>query len=113
MFTLSSSNHFFLYSAPTDMRKSFDGLSGLVTNKLKGDPRSGAVFIFINKRGNKIKLLHWEAGGYVLYYKRLEKGTLERPLFKSNSGEITWPELMMIVEGISLEKVKRRRRYTG
>jgi transposase len=113
MFTLSSSNEFFIYSEPSDMRKSFDSLSGLVLNKMKGNPRSGQVFIFINKPRNKIKLLHWETGGYVLYYKRLEKGTLEMPLFKDGSRQISWSELMMIVEGISLQKVEKRVRFSG
>ncbi len=72
MFTLSSNNRFHLYSQPTDMRKSFNGLSGLVENELERTPLSGEVFLFINKRRDKIKLLHWGAGGYTLYYKQLE-----------------------------------------
>lgn len=71
MFTLSSQHRFLLYSQPVDMRKSFDGLSGLIENKLSANPRSGDVFIFLNKGRDKIKLLHWEGSGYTLYYKRV------------------------------------------
>lgn len=94
------------------MRKSFDGLTGLVQSKLKRDPSSGEVFVFINKRRDKIKLLHWEEGGFVLYYKRLEKGTLELPDIEKETTQITWPQLMMIIEGISLKDVARRERFS-
>ena len=73
MFTLSETHRFLLYNQPTDMRKSFDGLSGLVKNQLAADPRSGDVFLFINKNRDKIKLLHWSGSSYTLYYKRLER----------------------------------------
>ncbi|QGY42533.1 IS66 family insertion sequence element accessory protein TnpB [Maribellus comscasis] len=66
MFALSSENQFHLYSQPTDMRKSFDGLSGLVQNILGRNPCNGDVFIFINKRRDKVKLLHWQ--GPRLYF---------------------------------------------
>jgi transposase len=68
-----------MYSQPTDMRKSFDGLSGLVVSQLEQNPMSGDVFIFVNKPRNRIKLLRWEHDGFVLFYKRLEKGTFELP----------------------------------
>jgi len=62
------------------MRKGFDGLSGLVHSELGRRPVSGEVFIFVNHQRDKIKMLHWEQGGFVLYYKRLERGTLELPI---------------------------------
>jgi len=74
MFALSSTNKFHLYSEPTDMRKSFDGLSGLIRDSLGRNPLNGEVFMFINKRRDKIKLLHWQGISFTLYYKRLEKG---------------------------------------
>jgi transposase len=115
MFSLTSSYRYFFYSLPTDMRKSFDGLQGLVQNKLRRDPASGEVFVFVNKRRNRIKLLHWEAGGFVLYYKRLEKGTVELPEMSGKSGrpgeEISWSYLVMIVEGISVKGIKKRERF--
>ena len=112
MFSLTSSHQFYLYTAPTDMRKSFDGLQGLVQNKLRRRVTSGEVFVFINKRRDRIKLLHWEPGGFVLYYKRLEKGTFELPRTRQESCPLTWSQLMLIIEGISVKYIKKRPRYS-
>ena len=65
MFSLTSSHRYYMFSEPTDMRKSFDGLCGLVNSQLQLDPSNGGVFVFINKRRDRIKLLHWEQGGFV------------------------------------------------
>ncbi len=113
MFSLTSSFSYYLYREPTDMRKSFDGLSGLVQGQLHRNPTSGEVFIFINRLRNKVKLLRWEQGGFILYYKRLESGTFELPRFKIDavSCQMTWTSLMLMVEGISIEKSKRRKRF--
>ncbi|MBK9291935.1 MAG: IS66 family insertion sequence element accessory protein TnpB [Bacteroidetes bacterium] len=78
MFSITSARYF-LYLEPTDMRKSFDGLCGLVTSKLGQNPMSGDLYIFINKPRNCIKMLRWEPGGFVLFYKRLEQGRLQLP----------------------------------
>ena len=75
MFALTASQRFFLYSQAVDMRKSFDGLSGIVTTGMGKDVLSGDVYVFIGKSRDKSKLLVWEKAGFVLYYKRLEKGT--------------------------------------
>lgn len=95
------------------MRMSFNGLCGIVQSRMIRNPLSGEVFIFINKRRDHMKLLHWEYGGFILYYKRLESGTFELPIH--NTGEpalpVYWPQLMMMVEGISLQYVKTRKRY--
>lgn len=112
MFSLTSSHRFLLYSPPVDMRKSFDGLAGIVASKLDRNPTSGEVFVFINKSRDKIKLLHWEEGGFVLYYKRLEKGTFELPGKDETSSRITWSQLMMIIEGISLRNVEKKKRFS-
>ena len=113
MFALSSNNHFRLYSKPTDMRKSFDGLSGLVQNTLGCNPCNGDVFIFINKRRDKIKLLHWQGISFMLYYKRLEKGTFELPLYDSTVGSIAldYTKLVMIIDGLSIKNIQKRKRY--
>ena len=87
MFTLSTSNRFHLYSQPTDMRKSFDGLSAVVQNALGSNPLNGDVFIFINRRRDKIKLLHWQGISFTLYYKRLEEGTFEVPTYDPEAEE--------------------------
>ena len=95
------------------MRKGFDGLSGLVSRELGGEPASGAVFIFINRRGDRIKLLRWEPGGYVLYYKRLERGRFHLPLRAAGSKSLSlgYAELAMLIEGVSIENTKRSGRY--
>jgi len=113
MFSITSSNRFFLYSQPTDMRKSFDGLCGLVRSKLGQDPMSGDVYIFIGTRKDAIKLLHWEQGGFVLYYKRLEQGTFDLPNngTESSSKHVSWPSLVLLIEGIRVEKYRQKPRF--
>jgi transposase len=113
MFSLNSSVRYYLYQGATDMRNSFDGLSGIVRSRLGKDPLSGDVFIFINKQRNLIKLLKWEAGGFELYYKRLERGTLELPKAEKDARycQVRWPVLVMMVEGISIKKIIQRKRY--
>jgi transposase len=108
----SSSQRFFLYRQATDMRRSFSGLSGIVTNELQKPLTTGDVFIFINKPRNSIKLLVWDRNGFVIYYKRLEEGTFEIPAGDEKSVVIKWDELVMMLEGISLKSVQRRKRYT-
>ena len=113
MLSVSSAYRYYLYRGQADMRKSFDGLSGMVRNELQKDPLSGEVFIFINKRRNQVKILLWEGDGFSLYYKRLEKGTYELPLWKEQtpSVELRSDELMLILQGISLKSVQRRKRF--
>ena len=114
MFALTAENTFHLYSHPADMRKSFDALSGLVRNNLGYNPVSGEVFIFINKSRDKIKLLHWQGSGYLLYYKRLEQGTFELPRYDASVGSITlsYAQLVMIMDGLSIKNLQNRMRYT-
>lgn len=100
---------YFIYRNGCDMRKGYDGLSGLVRNEWKRDPLSGDIFIFLSKQRNKIKLLHWQNDGFVIYSKRLEKGTFELP--KNNSIEITAHQLQFILDGIYLSSIKKRMRY--
>lgn len=113
MFALSTHQRFHLYRHPTDMRKSFNGLSGLVRNKMSKDPLDGSAYIFLNRRGDRIKILVWETGGFTLYYKLLERGTFQRPalLEDQQSSAVTWQQLMLIVQGIELQSVKHRKRY--
>ena len=75
---------------------------------------SGEVFIFINRRRDRIKLLRWEPGGFVLFYKRLESGTIEIPYFSSdrNYCQMSWSDLMLMIEGISLKHIRKRKRYS-
>ncbi|MEI7526712.1 MAG: IS66 family insertion sequence element accessory protein TnpB [Mariniphaga sp.] len=112
MFSLGSARYF-LYREPTDIRKSFDGLCGLVSSRLGQNPMSGDVFIFINKPRNRMKLLKWEPGGFVLFYKRLESGTFELPVVQkpTQSQTIDYGELAMMITGISMKYAKKRRRF--
>ena len=95
------------------MRKGFDSLSGLVTMQLQMNALSGAVFIFLNKKRNQVKLLLWEGDGFSMYYKRLEKGTYELPDYRDNKSQvnITSQQLQLVLQGISLQSVRKRKRY--
>ena len=94
------------------MRKGFDSLSGIVSSHMQMNALSGSVFIFINKKHNQVKLLLWEGDGFSLYYKRLEEGTFELPeADKNESLSISNQQLQLILQGISLKSVRRRKRY--
>lgn len=103
-----------MYRNATDMRNGFDGLCGLVKNEFKMNPMSGDVFIFFSRRRDRIKLLHWQGDGFAIFQKRLEKGTYEVPVFNSekNHFEISTQQLLLIMEGISLHSIKKRRRFS-
>ena len=93
------------------MRKSFNGLSGLVCNELGREPTSGDVFVFLNRNRTHLKLLHWERGGFVLYYKRLERGSFTPPDLKEYQTSFTWTQLVLMIEGITVEKSVQKLRY--
>ena len=95
------------------MRKSFDGLSGLVNNVLGRNPLHGDVFIFINKRRDKVKLLHWQGVGFALYYKRLEKGTFELPRYDRTvkSIALSYTQMVMILDGPTVGNIHKRKQY--
>ena len=114
MFSLNERNRYFLYRSATDMRKGFDGLSGVVRNDLGMDPLSGDVFIFLNRRRTHMKLLVWEDSGFVVYYKRLERGRFEYPNMDGPSRGIviSWRQLILIIQGIELKSVRQRRRFS-
>ncbi len=117
MLHLSTSCTYYLYNGETDMRKGFDSLSGIVASQMQGNVLSGAVFIFINRKRNQVKLLLWEGDGLSLYHKRLEKGTYELPATTNASSAIIisaqsrWLSGQLILQGISLQKVHFRTRF--
>lgn len=113
MFSLNESHRFHLCTSPVDLRKGFDSLSGLVMEYMGGNPTGGNVFIFINKSRTSIKLLHWERGGLVVYHKRLESGRFTLPVYDEagRSFPLHWHDLVLLIEGISLEKVRYGKRY--
>ena len=112
MFSITSARYF-LYRETTDIRKGFDGLSGMVSGQLGQNPMSGDVFIFVNRQRNRIKLLRWEPGGFVLFYKRLEKGTFELPASQKTGNTLTldYGELAMLITGISMRNANMRKRF--
>lgn len=99
----------FIATKPMDMRKSFDGMAALVTNTLKKDIFSGHVFVFCNKRGDRIKLIYWDRNGYCTWYKRLERGVFRLPNVNTSSFAVSPAELGMILEGIELTNRSRLR----
>ena len=111
MLSLPSSVSIFLYTEPTDMRKSFDGLSGIVRSVLGADPTDGSLFLFVNRRRDRLKILHFDGTGYWLYYKLLEAGTFEVIVSKDKCLEMDSTQLAMLLGGVSLVRVKRRKRY--
>jgi len=113
MLSFSTRCRYFLYGGATDMRKSFDGLCGIIRRHTAHSPLSGDVFIFVNRRADRIKLLMWDVNGFALYYKRLEQGSIKMPAFVAgaNTLEMVWSELVMLLEGIEIKSIKRRKRY--
>lgn len=113
MFNLNESNKFYLWRHWVDLRKGFNGLDGLVRQVCR-NPVDGAVYVFLNKSRDTLKLLHWERGGYVVYHKRLESGRVTRTVFAKEAlggfEELRWDELVLLLEGIN-PKVRRRKRY--
>jgi len=118
MLSLSLPGRVFLCTLPTDMRKSFDSLAGLIEQELGEDPLSGDLFVFRSRRGDRLKLLYWDADGLAIWYKRLEEGTFVFPPASADRvkigahGMVIRPaELAMLLDGIDLANVKRRKRY--
>ena len=93
------------------MRKGFNGLSGLVRAYMSHELLSGDVFLFLNRRHDRIKLLVWDRTGFVVWYKVLEQGTFELPDAKNDTLELSWTDLQLLLEGIEIKTVKRRKRY--
>ena len=106
----------FLAAGPTDMRKGFDSLASVVEACMALDPFSGHLFVFRSRRGDRVKALYWDTDGYVLFYKRLEKGNFRFPTEAASPGathvEVKATDLMMILDGVDLASVRRQRRYS-
>jgi transposase len=107
----------FLCTTPADMRKGFDSLAALVKDYLGYDPLSRNLFLFVGRNKDRIKILQWDGDGFSLWYKRLEEGTFRLPSAKSTGAsppslELKASELAMLLEGIDLTSIKRRKRFT-
>ena len=79
MLNLAAGTRIFVARGATDMRKGFDGLQGLITSALAQDPLSGHLFLFVNRRRDKLKILYWDGDGLAIWYKRLEQGAVQLP----------------------------------
>jgi transposase len=113
MLTVPYAVRIFLHAEAVDLRKSFDGLSGLVTQAFPDENLlSGHLFLFLNKRRDRIKILHWDADGLVIWYKRLEAGNFETPPTANAAGiELRPAQLAMILSGIDLQSARQRKRF--
>ena len=109
--TLGLTGRIWVCTAPQDGRKSFDGLQAVVTAHLGKDPLSGDLYVFRNKRGDRLKILAWQGDGFALYLRRLEKGTFAFPKAETAEVSITTTELAMILGGVELGSAKTRPRY--
>jgi len=107
MFGLTAATHIYLYRGACDMRKSFDGLCGIIRTHLQADPLSGSLFVFVNRRRSMVKLLYWDRDGLALWYKRLEKGCFCLPTRCPADGHIERRDLAMLLEGIVPKKVEK------
>lgn len=96
---------------PTDMRKSFDGLSALVKHTLNEDPLSGAVYVFINRRRTYMKCLYFDVDGYCIWSKRLERGQFQVPFSRADKLALDIKTLQLLIDGIDLNSVRQLTRY--
>lgn len=116
MLNLAPSVRIFVSTKPVDMRRSFDGLFELVQNTINQDPYTGHIFLFRSRRGNVIKALWWDLDGWAIFAKRLEVGVFRFPDVRFVDGryepvEIERSDLLMLLEGIDADSVKRLKRY--
>lgn len=104
----------FLCTQDTDMRKSFDSLRGIIRSAMHLDPLSGYLFVFKNKRGDRIKAVYWDVDGFAMWYKVLQRGTFQFPDLANLTSaglEIDPSTLRMILDGIDLGSIRRKQRY--
>lgn len=111
MFVASQQARIWLCTTPTDMRKSYNGLSALVKHQLEGDPLSGHYFVFVNRRKTMMKVLYFEPSGYCVWSKRLEQGQFQVRASPSGQRRLTWTDLQLLLDGIEVQKVRQFKRY--
>jgi len=115
MIALPPQIRIFLYRLPTDMRKSFNGLVALTESALKQDPLSGSLFVFVNRRRDRIKILYWGQTGFCIWYQQLQRGSYQLPDQDSRAEqetlEVTRSQLTLILDGIDLSSARQRMRF--
>jgi transposase len=109
--TIAPPTQIYLAAGPTDLRKAFDTLAAVVRNELVLDPLTGALFVFCNKRRNRVKILYWDRGGFWLLAKRLERGTFAWPRIAGPYLEMGAEQLTLLLGGIDVTEFRRRRWY--
>ena len=109
MVTLPSSVRIYLATGWVDMRKSIDGLSAVVQSQWRLDPTSGHLFVFVGRRRDRLKILYFDHGGYVVYYKRLEMGRFKLPVIAADATRVVLEpaDLTMLLRGIDFSRVRR------
>jgi transposase len=112
MFGMPATVRVFVAVPPADLRKGYDGLSQLARDAVKEDPLSGHLFVFANRKRDRIKILYWDRDGYAIWMKRLEKGTYRWPSPASDQVERTPAELASVLGGIDLKDTRKRPRFT-
>jgi len=103
----------YLACGPTDLRKSIDGLAVLVKEVFQLDPFSPCLFVFCNRKRDKLKILQWDHNGFWLHYRRLEKGSFKWPMDKTNTIKIGRRELRWLLDGLSLEQKQAHSEVTA
>jgi len=113
MLSLALPVEIFLCTTPADMRKAFDGLFAMVVNHLGRDPLAGGLFVFLNRRRDRMKLLYWDGDGLAVWAKRLEAGTFQLPPLDASARSVAMSatELTLLLRGIDLASVRQRKRY--
>jgi transposase len=113
MLALSLYTKYYFYNVAVDMRKGCYGLCGIIESQMKRPFMNGDVFVFLNKRSNKIKLLQWDKDGFAIYEKRLEKGSFERGHLQGTSADtlLSSEQLQFILHGVVLQSVRHRKRW--
>ena len=112
MLSFSAAIKVYLCTVACDMRRSFDGLSMMAEHIIGCDPYAGHLLVFCNRRSDRLKILYWDRDGWAIWYKRLEEGTFEFPFSATGRRELEAWELGVLLEGIDLERGRRRKRYS-
>jgi len=120
MLSLAHNTRIYVYLPAADLRKSFDGLTGLVRSAFQADPRDGSWFLFFNKRRDRLKILAWEPDGFSIWYKRLEAGSFEplrgadaADVLATDTLELDATDLTLLLNGVSLSTAQRRKRFAS
>ena len=113
MLAVSSSTRVYLYMQPVDRRRSYDGLHAIVQGEFRCDIRLGYYFMFINRRRDRIKIIWWDRDGLAIFMKRLESGTVQKPICQADAKSliIDQAQLAMLITGIDVSNIKRRKRF--